>query len=89
MSCHGMSRHVKQTHRCFRLVLARQLLQMRHFLVGSHVGGVGHGEAEALVVVVVVVVGLAAAVLVVMVLELASVLVVVKARGSEDRGAHV
>jgi hypothetical protein len=87
MSCQGMSRHVKQTHRCFWLVLARQLLQVRHLLVGGHVGGVGHGEAEVLAVVVVV--GLAAAVLVVMVLELASVLVVVKACGSEDRGAHV
>lgn len=88
MARQDMSCQRQTTHGGFGLVLARQLLQVRHLLVGRHVGVVGHGEAQVLVVLVVV---LAAAVLVVLVLVLvlASVLVVVKARGSEDRGAHV
>lgn len=56
-------------------IFARQLLQVGELLFRSQVGVVGHGE------------GGRAAVLV-EVLVVASVLVVVKARGREDRGAH-
>lgn len=56
------------------LIFAREFLQMGKLLVRGQVGGVGHGEVRG------------AAVLV-LVLVLASVLVV-KAHGSEDRGAH-
>lgn len=72
VSGHARRASLAATHRGLGLILARQLLQMGELLVRGQVGGVGHGE------------GRGAAVLV---LELASVLVV-KARGSEDRGAH-
>lgn len=60
----------RATHGRLGLELARQLLQMGHFVVRGHVGGVGHGKGRAAVLVVV-----------------ASVLVV-KAGGRVDRGAH-
>jgi hypothetical protein len=71
---------------------------VRELLGGGHVGGVGHGEVRVVVVVVgVVLAPLGVVEVLALVLDLvvdaavlvvASVLWVVKARGSEDRGAH-
>jgi hypothetical protein len=69
----------RHTYRRLRLVFARQLLQVRNLVVRRHVR-ISHGEVLR--------VGVGLAVGVVMAGKLVLVVVVVEARGSEDRGAH-
>jgi hypothetical protein len=76
----------RHTYRRLRLVFARQLLQVRNLVVRRHVR-ISHGEVLRVGVGLAVGVVVGAAVLV-MAGKLVLVVVVVEARGSEDRGAH-